>query len=334
MLQGSITLHNTSDINALALYSEITGDLDFDAAGVTSISLPNLCKIGGFLGGSLNNAPDLQTLDLPALTFVNAFGKTGFATFPKLTTWSAPKLASVPGGMAVAMGFSAPVPATAFSFPALTTTPQFYVHGAAATITAPALTSCPDINVMGIASTVVHFPVLSSGAAFDCAAFECHADALPAATTLILGGSGASTFGALASVSGTLTVMAGSLGAPNLASVGDISLSGPITGTFALSALKTVSGTFSVRATKLTAISLPSLVSTGSVMLGTPCDNSLYWNPMLAAFAAPLWTHGQISFGDTVFPKCRADVLEAQLGITSSNVKWGEVCALAAGPCP
>src|SRR5690242_12738918 len=47
VFQGSFTIQNTFDVDMIAPYCEITGDLFLDAAGMTTIALPALRTIGG-----------------------------------------------------------------------------------------------------------------------------------------------------------------------------------------------------------------------------------------------------------------------------------------------
>lgn len=66
-IEGSVVVHNTLDVLALADVSTITGDVTIDANGVTSIGLGQLVSIGGDL---VVESTTLTSLDLHALRSV------------------------------------------------------------------------------------------------------------------------------------------------------------------------------------------------------------------------------------------------------------------------
>src|SRR5262249_9496477 len=77
VLDGSFVIHNEPDVELLAQYTRVTGDIMFDGPGLTSVSLPALEVVNGSIGrGGKSWAPTIATIDLPSLTAVGAFELT------------------------------------------------------------------------------------------------------------------------------------------------------------------------------------------------------------------------------------------------------------------
>ena len=67
VLQGSFTVANQIDVQNLAAYSEVTGDLTI-SNGLINVVLPNLVRVGGAI--NLQNTATVRELGLPALATV------------------------------------------------------------------------------------------------------------------------------------------------------------------------------------------------------------------------------------------------------------------------
>jgi hypothetical protein len=96
-LQGDYTIDNSLDVQLLAPYSKITGNLSVNAKAGTTITLPNLVEVGGSIQLMVTNGgpPVLATLSLPALTKVDSFVVNAS---PKLVTLDAPVLTTLGSG--------------------------------------------------------------------------------------------------------------------------------------------------------------------------------------------------------------------------------------------
>ena len=162
--QGDFTITNAADVDTLAAYCELTGSLIVDAPGLTSVVLPDLTKVGGFL--QVDDTDDLKTFSLPALTVVQykmtldrnqaltvmetpkleVVGMLSVRDNPLLTSFSFQGLGLVGGG-----GLSVNNNATlaTFSFPSLTTVGKFF--GTLSVANNPVLTSIsfPVLNEAG-----------------------------------------------------------------------------------------------------------------------------------------------------------------------------------------
>ena len=89
-VEGSVTIENTLDVQAMANVCVVTGDVIVAANGMTSISLPVLASVAG--GVFINNNAALTSISLPALASV---GGDVFIEFnAALTSISLPVLAS------------------------------------------------------------------------------------------------------------------------------------------------------------------------------------------------------------------------------------------------
>jgi hypothetical protein len=163
-IQGTVTLTNSLDVDLLAAYVEVTGDLVIDGVGLANVVLPNLCRVGGsitdFTGGN-SASSDLRTLDMPALVEVGS----AFFFAAQLDELTVPLLRSV--GAAGCVGACAQWGSVAvslqgsfstLSFPALSASPIVYVTTSAdaLTLNIPGLSAAPmwltavkDITVNG-----------------------------------------------------------------------------------------------------------------------------------------------------------------------------------------
>ncbi len=194
-LLGSVVIHNSVDVNSLANFCAVTGDITIDAPGMTSIALPTIVAIGGVLSSTA--APDLTSLSLSALVTAGGISLSNVptATVPVLSSLSVPKLATI--GTLLLSGVATLPSAT---FPAMTTSTTFvYVGDATVAATFPALTTAAAVAVKGTA--LVTFDVLANATEFEVEFAATTAVAIPnlaSTTTLILGGgsSGTSTFSA------------------------------------------------------------------------------------------------------------------------------------------
>jgi hypothetical protein len=320
VLQGSFAIQNTIDVASLTPYSEITGDLVLNAAGITSISLPNLCKVDGFVHGT---AANLITLDLPALTSVSGLGGNGgglqVLNLDALTNLNAPSLASAPMGVAINVGPSATITLSSLTGSIL----DFYVNEqlgnpqAHASLNAPMPMTCPAV-MLALVDAVLG---LTSAGQIDLAGANLSAPGLTTVQNLSITEGSSVNLPALVTVTSSMT------------------LSSATFTTFALNVQQI--GTFNVTGnTALTTIGLPALTS-GTIILGAQpvgafCGTAQATssNPSLVQLNAPQWTSGSVTFWDHTFPNCRATAICAQLGEASSTGKCGCWANQATSPCP
>lgn len=135
VLQGSFVIHNALDIQAVATYAQITGDLTIDGAGITSVSLPSLCSVGGVILADLN-AAELATVDLPELKYA---GGIEIVNGP-LHTVNLGKLVKVADGLGLDSD-------GVISLPALESAVDIFLGGHPTQVDAPKLTSCEAFGV-------------------------------------------------------------------------------------------------------------------------------------------------------------------------------------------
>jgi len=102
ILQGSYTIRNSLDADWLSSITSITGDLDVDAPGISSLSLPALTFVVGNLDIRGNN--DMTSLDLTNLTTVG--GYLSISTNTALTSLDLTALMSVGGYLYIHLNYA------------------------------------------------------------------------------------------------------------------------------------------------------------------------------------------------------------------------------------
>lgn len=178
--QGPFTITNTMEVKTLDGVTAITGDLNINAPGLSSIELPSLTSVGGNLDMQSNDV--LESFSLPALTEVGGFLSVSSNT--ALTSFDLPKLSKVGGQMdlkdSVLTSFHLPElqsvgsglwvennnAMTSFDLPKLTTVGdelKVYYHDVLTSLTLPALTEIGnDFDLWGNSMLeTVTCPVLS-----------------------------------------------------------------------------------------------------------------------------------------------------------------------------
>jgi hypothetical protein len=132
VLNGSFTIHNSLDVAFLQQFTEVTGNVQIEAPGLTSISLPALAKVGRF--GTSDGMPDVTTVDLPVLQSAGAFSMLSTGS---LSTFSAPNLQTVKAEVQIgAYGSAIPV-----SLPALASAGSITLYGLITSVDLGALTT-------------------------------------------------------------------------------------------------------------------------------------------------------------------------------------------------
>lgn len=133
VLQGSFTVTNAIDVQTLAGYCGLTGDLTIIAPGLSDVTLATIV----FIGGTLQLSSNLSSLNLPVLSSAGNLDLND--TSITLGSFSIPALTTVAGSMNI-------------SIPTLTS------------VSAPALTSVGDVSVGPLPNlTSIDFPVLATG---------------------------------------------------------------------------------------------------------------------------------------------------------------------------
>lgn len=364
VFQGSFTIQNTIDVATISPYCEITGDLTIKAAGVTTISLPLLQKVGGLLDGP--TIPDLVSVSLPALTSASRVTFHGAA----LATVQLPKLTTVTTILELIGGPLSTVDVAAFQSGDVT------IHGTGVS----ANVSLPDMisgSAIILTSGSVSAPSLASSGVVNISAKSIDLSALATADHLTaytptagvslpmltavtqsawLWTAGVASAPKLVSIGGGLILRGPSaVDLPKLEIIGGnytntnfaFVLEGSTLATLDLPSLKTIKGNAlfggnmncSLPNTGLTQLQLPSLISAGDPNLkvdGASCfDSSQCCSAACVGGKCGGDVNGGIAFfANPVLPKCRADALVAQLQCgTKANVV--QACGgLAAGPCP
>ena len=98
IIEGNISITSSLDAQLLAVFSEVTGNLQIqNGLPMTDLEFPNLVTVGGRLTG---NNDSLANLSFPALTSVGDF--VDIVAGDELTTLSMPVLATVAGRFEVA----------------------------------------------------------------------------------------------------------------------------------------------------------------------------------------------------------------------------------------
>jgi hypothetical protein len=356
---------NTVDIATVSPYCEITGDLILNAAGVTSLSLPNLQKVGGAI--KTMSAPNMVSVDLPVLTSVgNGVGIGGQVLdtvhLPMLTF--AGGINETGGGVSLSGGPLSTVDLTSFqsgdvdigggptsanlSLPNLTGGSLLVVVTTGA-VSVPnyanpgnVIATGSSVDLGGLVTTNYLTVIVSSGDL-----------SFPLLTSIagdaFLSTSGAVSAANLASITGGMSLQKISgLSLPNLKTIGGIAtLQGSTLATLDLPALTTIKATLdlgstncTVQNTGLTALNLPSLVSLNSQGPALTLNGGACVNP---GFCCSGQCVGQVCssngtdlairvYANPVLPQCRANALAAQLQCGNAVVP---LCGpLATGPCP
>ncbi|HIA02482.1 MAG TPA: hypothetical protein EYN06_01070 [Myxococcales bacterium] len=157
IIEGDYKIENQDDIDALAGYCEITGNLFIvGQSTLTSCFLPALTVVGGELG-MLN--PALTSFSLPALTSVGGL----HIVSTSLPSFSLPALTSVDSKLWVDNNYAL----TSFELPALTSigdSLKFSVNSALASFSFPELTTVGDYLQIDGNTKLISFalPVLTS----------------------------------------------------------------------------------------------------------------------------------------------------------------------------
>ena len=341
--QGSFTLQSSLDVSTIAPYCEITGNLMVNAAGLSTVALPNLRK----LGGTLDVQSTLTSLDLHALESagtVMAFADVinlssltscgGFSTIHAKTPVSLPALVSFTGHLGINAKDSVDLPnldssealsigtndcpaGIAVSMPKLTTGKGLTMTCLKSLVIGP-VTSLSNVTIedlTGPKGVNFSFPVLASVDAFDI---------------------------------GTT----GSVSAPNLVTITTGDLRIKRWSSMDLGKLKTIGHDLWMYGSTVTNLNLPSLELIGNTFkLGgqnacnaSPPDNPntelvQLTLPKLATLGGAQFNGGSIFVGQNPkLPQCRFDALVAQLQqhgwIGYVDNSHPAVCTFAAGPCP
>jgi hypothetical protein len=340
VLNGSFTITNSNDVNTLACYTAVTGDVDIDAPGLGGIVLPNLVSIGGSLQMTGNGDINLGEINLPVLTSVGHN-----INFPPQQAISL-QVVLLPALTTIGSTFSIDeAPIASLSLPSLTTCPDNFVLGGSSfmqglsAVSAPLLktTSILTINVSNAPVTSIDMPAMASAGTFSASLNPgtINFGALTTLGSLSVGSTvgGTMPFAALTSVTGGVVFAGLALSAPLLKTIGGtLGLAG--TG-FNLPVLASVAnlttgGTF-------TTLELPALTTATSVDFASELPHNqcsaLYGNLHLTTINIPLLTTATaVSFGyDPALPMCRAQAFVAQMNPTVTATYQ---CTLATGPCP
>jgi hypothetical protein len=333
VLQGSFVIHNAIDVQTIAGYAQITGDLRIDAAGLTSVSLPTLCSVGA--GLIEDNAPDLVSLDLPALTSAGALHVNG----APLQSINLSKLGTIGGDLILST--TGPI-----SVPVLTSAGNINIWTAPTLVAAPRLISVGDFDVYcsstcgptsvdelrsATGQVVLNGTKVSASKLTTVLDLEIGVGTeidLPALTsvsrTFRYVSNAAATFSELASVGGTFTVitMTPSLTFPSLTTIGnDVTIQGTgsgqsfsfpmlttlngnltaptidLTGTFSAPRLATANNGLIIR--KVSSLDLSGLQSVGGPTCGGPTWTTAFDldQAAIAALQLPALTSGCLLFG-------------------------------------
>lgn len=342
VFQGSFTIQSSLDVSTIAPYCEITGTLTVNAAGLSTVALPNLRT----LGGTLDVQSTLTSLDLHALekagslkAYADSIDLSSLTTFfgqsniYVKTPLSLPALVSHTGTLSIFAKDSA-------SLPNLTTSGGISFN----------TKDCP-------AGLAVSVPKLTTGLGF---AIDCPKSLVIGPVTSLSGVTIGSfngptgvnySFPVLTSVHAFDIQTTGSVSAPNLVTIttGDLRIKG--WSAMDLGKLKTIGNDLWTYGTTLTNLSLPSLESIGHDLklsgdfqcfnippTGADAELVQLTMPLLAKIGTQ-FNAGYIFLGPhPKLPQCRFDALVAQL---TSHGWMGyvqnekpAVCTFAAGPCP
>ncbi|MDX2050807.1 MAG: hypothetical protein SFV15_00355 [Polyangiaceae bacterium] len=270
-LDGSFVIHNSLDVASIANIGTITGSLQIDAPGLSTISLPALCSAGAI---EELTAPDLTTLDLSGLKTVNGFAVTGapLATIELGNLVHAGDLSvSLTGPLDLpkleTAGAIFPWGISTLTAPKLRSAGGVFVDSSVASAEAPVLEQVGDLNLQLNANSSVAFPSLVTAGNMILKA-PTQSLGFPKLTSVTQGiaidasGTGQSfSFPLLTSTGGSFSVAgATSLSFPLLASTGgSFSVAG--VASLSLPALATIGGDASIHAQGTSLFVFPQLVS-------------------------------------------------------------------------
>ena len=329
---GSYDISTPADLSAISSCTSITGNLVFPFSGLTSVSLPVLTSVGGYLwlygnsaltsasfpvlasvGGylSLNSNYVLTSVSFPALTSVGASGLSLYYN-SALTSVSFPVLASVGGYLRLYDNDAL----TSVSLPVLTSVGgylQLDSNNALTSASFPVLGSVGGYLQLDSNNTLtsVSFPVLASVGGYLRLYDN---DALTSVSFPVLASVGGDlrldnndaltsvSFPALASVGGYLWLYGNSAltsaSFPALASVGGflkLENNSPLISP-SIPVLASVGGSFQLSDTALTSVSFPVLASVGRI--------EFQGNTALISASFPILTSisGSMTFGTISSP--------------------------------
>lgn len=353
VFQGGFTIQNTLDVDTIAPYCEINGDLDIkgmtNGAGLASLSLPNLRKVDGkiTMTGSVTtfSLPLLEsartltvkadTVDLAALTTLEMLG----TDYSSLTVNGPVSLPSLQSTGATGSLFSLQ-PHGDVSLPELTTTALFDIYGgypcaASEKVQTPKLLTAQSFGVSCATSVDV-----SSATNLGAMTIMTQIDE---AVSL--------SFPNLVSSRWFTVETKGSVSAPLLSGTTEGDLRLEHVASAALPKVKTIAADLWVYDLGMSTLSLPALETIGGYFkLGgsmtcfgnPPLDPNLVLTgfdlPKLTTLGVP-GNANWIDLGpNPVLPQCRLDALTNQLEAHGwTGFVFNEqpnVCVLAAGPCP
>ncbi len=255
-LDGSFVIHNSLDVASIANVGTITGSLQIDAAGLSTIALPTLCSVGTLEELA---APNLTTLDLRGLKTVGNFQVAG-----------AP-LATIQLGNLVRAGDLTVIVAGPVDLPELENAGVITLSGSSS-FTAPKLKTALGLVINS--GTSVDVPALTDvgalGLALSAAAVNFPALTRVSARLDIVGtGTGQSfSFPALTTfVDASIGIPGGSFSAALAKTAADLYLTG--LKSVLLPALETITGRLTIDLGDQASVSLPGLETiTGGLSVG------------------------------------------------------------------
>jgi hypothetical protein len=343
VIQGTVTISNSLDIQINSGFSEITGDLILHAQGWSTLSLPHLCKVDGSITDDLTGS-ELTVIDLPSLVAVGS----AFIISGPVTGFNVPRLASVgalgcsPGGQCALydpIGCDPRIPPEVVTS-CYDTTSLTLIAAAMADVEVPALVETPQVRVAtSTDSLTLDAPSLATTSVVLTATDDVtlSAASLTSATSVYLGGAGALTISAPLTQVDALTLAGAATSTANLSSItsaGSISATGY---SIALPNLARMSGELSVNATSLSAPLLTSIAdgfllqglaaldfSSLEQVTGFPSmqyNGSALWGNTIAEVELPALMSANIQFGNGTGggPMC--------IGLPYSNVGLVQIVA-------
>lgn len=309
-ITGSFVVRNSIDAAQLVGVTAITGNLDIDAVGLTSIDLSALHTLGGTLTvtGFSGTVLGLPALSSAGHLYVGSQAAAEIAA-PALTTVGNITLSNYVG--------------TTVPLPALTTAGDIMISGAPhlTSLSFPAITSAGAIGIQACnALASFSAPQLATASnvsvSWDPALTSFEVDSLASVASV--------SFGNVA-----LTTLA----LPHITTLSSLNLSGmPVLASVDFSNLTAVTWSLYIESDPvLTALSFPALTSVSSLL---PSGGAMYIsdNALLSSFSAPSWT----SFGPTPatanvqvgfysnphLPSCEIQGLLAQIQALNA-FQWG-----------
>ena len=309
-IHGSFTVHNSIDAAQLIGVTTITGGLDIEATGLTSIDLSSLVTVGGTI---TCNGLSTTTLDLPALQAAGGLHIGQQITtlhVPMLTTVGdlyEPSVAELQLPSLVTGGNLSFAAASSFDAPNLTTATSISFDGCdgMTTLSLPTFASGGLTVWHDAALTMIDAPMLASGSLSVSETPE-----LTTISTPVLAHADVIQLGDAGDDLPLLTTF----GFPALTTVGSVDVNDNELAALSFPAL-TTAGAFNLTSTSLTTVSLPLVTTIGSFVpdiISTPalatvnlpvlvtatgrlgCNGiSIAWSlPMLATVASDLMIAG------------------------------------------